>query len=384
MNDISKKVTPKIIEEYKNGNTSIPKIAKETHAGYLRVRKYIYSLGFKPRFIKFESSEEIESEMVKEYNTTDISLSKLAKKHHGDIYTIKNILIKYGCKIDEQKRYNMSFETQNNIKKDYVSGMDYRELGIKYNIGYKTIEKLIKKDKNIRVRVDGRFLVNDNSFSGELNEEKAYWVGFMMADGSINGKNNNISIGLNSIDKEHLLKFAKFINIEKPEERVKTSTRTHQSGFPQHKNLKEKPICISTISTITITSKQMCEDFKKYGVIPRKTYVAEAKGGIENNPHFWRGVMDGDGWLTIDKNNNITVGLCGNKKLIKQFNDFAKFILNNGKKYCEPKKGMGHCWKKTFGGSSAIKIIKILYENATVSLNRKMEKAHKIINWRNN
>lgn len=54
---------------------------------------------------------------------------------------------------------------------------------------------------------------NDNIFSLIDTEEKAYWLGFLYADGYIRkGENNHISIVLQQRDINHLVKFKKFLN----------------------------------------------------------------------------------------------------------------------------------------------------------------------------
>jgi DNA-binding transcriptional regulator WhiA len=58
------------------------------------------------------------------------------------------------------------------------------------------------------------YTVNEAVFD-TITEESAYWLGFLMADGSINtGKTGNprIALTLAERDREHLVKFRKFLN----------------------------------------------------------------------------------------------------------------------------------------------------------------------------
>ena len=46
----------------------------------------------------------------------------------------------------------------------------------------------------------------------EETNEKYYWLGFLLADGSF-GKKKELKIGLSNKDKEHLIKLQNFLNI---------------------------------------------------------------------------------------------------------------------------------------------------------------------------
>ena len=52
---------------------------------------------------------------------------------------------------------------------------------------------------------------NDTIFESIDTEEKAYWLGFLYADGSISSTNNTIELSLKSSDINHLIKFKYFL-----------------------------------------------------------------------------------------------------------------------------------------------------------------------------
>ncbi|UYZ23301.1 LAGLIDADG family homing endonuclease [Mesobacillus jeotgali] len=58
-----------------------------------------------------------------------------------------------------------------------------------------------------------KFLLDENFFGKITTEEKAYWLGFILADGSVSKENrrNCITLSLSRKDKEHLYKFKKSI-----------------------------------------------------------------------------------------------------------------------------------------------------------------------------
>ena len=81
----------------------------------------------------------------------------------------------------------------------------------KYNCSNQTITRLLEK-QNIELRGNRKYFFNESIFDNIDTAEKAYWIGFITADGYINEKRGWLSIQLQYSDIDHLKKFAKFIN----------------------------------------------------------------------------------------------------------------------------------------------------------------------------
>ena len=143
-----------------------------------------------------------------------------------------------------------------------------------------------------------KYNVNDVYFNKIDTEEKAYWLGFLLADGCIHERagQDRLSLVLGIKDKNHLEKFKKSLSFEGP-----IIDYTKKSG-----------LFIGLIhSHVRITSQLLVNDLAKVGCIPRKTLTLEfpiIKDDLIN--HFIRGYFDGDGSVFISKekhwrNNNI-------------------------------------------------------------------------------
>ena len=77
-----------------------------------------------------------------------------------------------------------------------------------------TIQTLSKKLKERGVEIINRqntTKFNENVFDVIDSEEKAYWLGFIFADGYISSRDYGFEISLSIIDVEHLIKFNKFM-----------------------------------------------------------------------------------------------------------------------------------------------------------------------------
>lgn len=121
------------------------------------------------------------------------------------------------------------------------------------------------------------------------NEEKAYWLGFLTADGWIskNQKNNAGVIGceLKYSDMEHLKKFNKSLDGN-----YRITDRWRPCGIARDKN-KMHHSCVIRIFSLT-----MYEALSKLGFSRDKSYDAHIpQMPAELMRHFIRGYFDGDG-----------------------------------------------------------------------------------------
>lgn len=137
---------------------------------------------------------------------------------------------------------------------------------------------------------------NKDYFKHIDTQEKAYWLGFIYADGYVH---NNINTGtyefgitLKKSDDEHLKKLNKCMcgNVE-------VSYRTRISN----QNGKE-----NTSSIIRFYSKEIVDDLICHGVFENKTNKMLIPSLDENlMSHFIRGYFDGNGCITLEKKTNL-------------------------------------------------------------------------------
>ncbi len=218
---------------------------------------------------------------------------------------------------------------------------------------YQTLRYHLNK-KNLKLSElthQGIYILDESVFN-QITEQSAYWIGFLMADGCVyiipEKSIHRVVVNLQSQDLTHLEKFQKFLKTDRPIYKYKKGS----------------------LVQITIASKKICESVMKYGVVPRKcktTRVIE----LENNRHFWRGVVDGDG--SIYKNQRSShISLNGSKPLMKQF---SKFVKHNFPDYTASVRYNNGCFTVCVG----IKMIGLLYSDCTIALDRKLERAEDYI-----
>lgn len=207
-------------------------------------------------------------------------------------------------------------------------------------------------------------------------EEKAYWLGFLYADGSLHyndGTKKNkyiIEVALKKSDKGHLEKLKVFLNA-----RNKISPRKKTNSF-----------------RLMITNKKMYYDLIKQGCHPRKswnmTFPNEEIVPDDLLKHFLRGYVDGDGWVGIEyiSRKDGTIRVCGRMSITC---GDEQFILDLVKRAGWPEMTL-HRDKRSsaksmeWSSEKCFNILTFLYEDAHIYLDRKYEKYIELKNARSN
>lgn len=193
----------------------------------------------------------------------------------------------------------------------------------------------------------------DRYFETIDSEEKAYWLGFLAADGCVrDGRQKSVILKLADKDKDHLCKFRDAVKSN-----AMLYTEIHTGKY--HQELVNNKVVISSIP--------MARDLERHGITPRKTFTLRypvQSLSPELNKHFIRGYFDGDG----------SVGLYGNQMIVSIIGtmdilNHIKEILNIGGTIRSRHKSPIFEWRITCATTTGFS--KIIYENATVFLERK-------------
>jgi hypothetical protein len=230
-----------------------------------------------------------------------------------------------------------------------------------YGISDRHFYSILKKYKIETKQKVQKYNFNENYFEKINTEDKAYFLGFIIADGCLHNKTNNIKI----IQKEPeiLYEFKKYIQFEGDIFVSKTSN----------------------ICNIGISSEKTMKDLNNLGIFNNKTMSVKYPNipdSLQN--HFMRGVFDGDGCISIhhDKRDNSDrgqVNICSGSI------DFITEYVKNMIDYANVKKNNIRCPKGTYyvidwGGLTDIEnIYNFLYKDATVFLKRKKETFDKVM-----
>lgn len=203
----------------------------------------------------------------------------------------------------------------------------------------------------------------------EINtEEKAYWLGFLFADGAVQQTtvgNWTLRLELQESDVGHIRKFRQAIGSNAPI--VYASHR---------KNGKE-----SKSAYLLLCSARLCRSLIKLGCIPRKTGV-HGTPDIDINlyRHFYRGAVDGDGSIfAIPQIHAWRFELTAAPRFAKDFQEWLVPCANiNKTKLIRPKQSEKVRVVRYTGGPQIERICGLLYDNATIYLERKMDSVQQL------
>ena len=176
---------------------------------------------------------------------------------------------------------------------EYKKGKTLSALGREFGVSYSTIRNLLKR-KGIKTEGNKHNFPRDEFYFNNIDsKEKAYWLGFLYADGCVHSNSNEISI--TSKDRDHLEKFRKAI---KSNNKIGESIDRSFSSLPK-------------IYHFSIKDKQLKSDLIKWGCVPNKSLSLTKIPNIPRDfvSHFIRGYFDGDGslhWLNGTKNFRIS------------------------------------------------------------------------------
>ena len=261
---------------------------------------------------------------------------------------------------------NLTEENIANAVNAHINGMLLKDVCNKYNISSATVYKYMKQHnieyKNNHGRKNN---FNEDYFESIDTEHKAYWLGFIYADGCVmntgsgNTKINRLQINISNKDIELLIAFCKDINYDE------TKIQTYEPKGTYSTNL---------MSRLSINSVKLCSDLAKWGVHPNKTGKLNKlpKLSKELMPHFIRGFFDGDGWCTCtDKSHN--VGFIGDYIFLKNINDYlvCKIKTSNRILHQEPRRENQIFYLRYSSMNDYKLLYKFLYSNCSICLERK-------------
>lgn len=230
------------------------------------------------------------------------------------------------------------------------------KLGImgQYGFSMYKINNVLKKN-GVKTRDNSfnsrKYYIDETFFEVIDTEDKAYWLGFIMADGWVtSGK--VLGIKLHPKDRTHLQKFLKSTN----------------SNYPIHDGINTHGYSIGgEFVSLNITSKKLYNDLVDNGVLIKKSKILEFPSKVPNNliNHFIRGYFDGDGSVFNRSDGYLGVNILGTENFLKKILELS----NISKKIYKYKNKEIHyitlCCKDT------IKFLEYIYKNSNVYLERK-------------
>lgn len=250
-------------------------------------------------------------------------------------------------------------EVTNELLQLVQEGKTGKEISRILKLDYSTVHAKLRK-LNINLPNKHNELKFDNTVFDKINtEEKAYWLGFLYADGYVSPTVNTVELTLKGEDIEHLEKYKKFvkgirnINISNVKLNEKTFSRCRFATTDKH--FKERLIELGCIPNKTLTLK-----FPNKEIFENENLLYD----------FIRGYIDGDGCLTYTSTGRLAIQIIGTKEFLSGIQElFPQF-----KKYAKDKRRTSNTYSLNCSCNSAEEVANKLYKNATIYLQRKYDR----------
>lgn len=298
-------------------------------------------------------------EALNEYLTNKIAnLTDICRKYKLKKDDFVNFLHENGYYAAGNGKKKQSVISLHDASLEYLNSKDkitFGELAKKYKIN-----STLFREYYIKYYGEKCWRFDNSIFDCIDTEEKAYWLGFIYADGYINSspideiskyKKYTFEVGLKSSDFEHLEKLKRFLSFTGTVEQNESSCR------------------------LRVSDKHLWETLNNYGCTPRKSLtlqfpdesIFKDKSLIR---HFIRGYWDGDGCLTFKRENYPNISVIGTEKFITKIQEYLGILGNiylNSENNSITKKLM-------YNGKKAFDVTNYLYSNSNIYLDRKYDK----------
>ena len=242
-------------------------------------------------------------------------------------------------------------EIANIYKTEHTS---IRKLARDYDINVNRVQWAVKKYGIHKVQNHSDFpeyrkhQLDLHYFDTIDTEDKAYYLGYIYADGYVN--EHYMRLCLHNQDIHILKSFCKYLGSDE------TIIKPYRDKY----------------SALVVNSKEFAESLHKQGAVQAKTKILKAPNVPDNLiPHFIRGYFDGDGSIWFDKStNSYRVQFVGTKDVLEYI---EKFFGVETKFRVATKDGL--IYRYGFAGNKKVsEALDKIYEGATVYLFRKHDK----------
>ena len=241
-------------------------------------------------------------------NAPEISNKEIAKLFNVSCATISRI-----ARINNLPRrsgHSKTYLNQNdiqNIKIKYLNGISLLALQRQYNISYERIKNIVKDCEEISYAKRLNINIQENYFHQINSNEKAYWLGWIISDGSITYQPSKSKYQLE-------------LTIKQEDEDIL--------------HLLEKDLCVENkvyttqekYKRFSLGSKQIVTDLINQNITQNKSFTVQVPNFDKKyNAAFIRGLFDGDGGFTVYTRKTgkkcMELSFCGNQYIISWVRD---------------------------------------------------------------
>lgn len=265
----------------------------------------------------------------------------------------------------------ISKEEKEKIIKMYQDNISLREISNQTKHSRNAISKMLEKSdiKTTKGNHYRKYFFDFDFFEKIDSEIKAYWLGFLYADGCVLPQDprgygeQEFKLSLSEQDQEILEKYKEDLKSTYP-------IRRDETKHKKNENSQVQLIC-------SYRSQKTVDDLKKLGCVENKSLIlkfpTEEQVPSKLIYHFIRGYFDGDGSISCYKE-AYQISFVGTESFIKTLSTYFKggTVLPDLRKK--------NSWYFNLGGNlQVLQAYHLMYDNATRFLQRKYLKFQSLL-----
>ena len=352
------------------GKVSIKELEKKYNASYSTIQRVLKKYGFikgKPEQIKYKYVREHEEEFIQDWIDGVLSHEELEEKYQCPYSNLRSRSIELKIyrknKID---KINHEDVIKDWLKNDCTNDVICNQ----YNISNSMLHKILNLHEiQLDEHRNRKYFFNEKYFDIINDEHKAYWLGFIYADGCHNISRHSLSITLQESDIDILCQFYEDIECDKVVNCYYNSDykKFYANILVQHPHLSK-----TLLKQGVPNDKAFKIKFPSNNIVPDKL-----------KRHFIRGYLDGDGCITLPKDKSkMAWSIIGNYDCMYEM---KKYIESEIIHYLIPinkHSQNNNIYKIGRGGRFVTQtFLDWLYKDATIYLQRKYNKYLEIIEY---
>jgi hypothetical protein len=356
---MGRRTTPadrQLIQDLYTSGLTIPQVAAKSGFSEGTVSNVARAAGIlgAGRTTGIRTSPELEAQIIALYER-GIPWAEIMRQTGRTEHTVSAVIKRNGGKLG-RKPVHLAEGLREQIPLLYQQGLDAPEIGRQLSCHPSSVYNVLKElgiDRRQRIPCG-----NPGYFDRIDTPDKAYWLGFIGADGCVTGftsGNPRLAIKLARKDRSHLVLLHKALGANRP-------IRDHDEM-----SLGKFRPC----STLTVYSPPLAEALVGHGITPRKSATLQPwEGPSHLMPHYWRGLVDGDGSITVN-DAGVYVSLVGSQAVARAFLAWARTACGSNSTARQGKPGSSY-WVVQVGGTRLVlRLLAALYDDAPTALARK-------------
>lgn len=254
------------------------------------------------------------------------------------------------------------------VCREYVDGMTPGAIARKHSISRSTVSRYLRI-RGIPLRRNRKYSVDESVFDDPLKPEAAYYIGLLMADGNVCQPRRGqmkLTLMLQARDLTVVEGLRAFLRSDHP--------ITYR---PPAKPTQQWQRCIVVISD------RLCRKLIEWGVTVKKSHTARVHDALAMNPHFYRGLLDGDGSVKVYRyahrkyESSHIKFVSASRALAEQYATFVESVIGHPV-HVGKRAGRDFFYITTTAHDSQA-LVRAVYQNQSPAMARKLEVANEIL-----